>query len=329
VVPRRAEPLELASARVRRDRRGAAALACAAVLVAAGFTSAAPRAGGSPPRSAGCGQPQVAGNSVHTVASAGAIRSYRLAVPSGSGPFGLILNFHGLGSNDDQQAIYSQLEQAGPARGYVVATPQGTGNPAYWNIEPQLLGSTPDDVAYTSTLIDHLEATECVNPERVYSTGISNGAGLSALLGCAITSRLAAIAPVAGLNLVAPCPKGIPLSVLAFHGTSDPLVPYTGGTLGRQLSALSAPQSVMGAAAVWAKRDRCGKATTKPVGSEVTLTSYGRCAAGTAVELYSVLGGGHTWPGAQFDLPPLGFTTHEIRATDLILAFFDQHQRRP
>jgi polyhydroxybutyrate depolymerase len=152
---------------------------------------------------------------------------------------------------------------------------------------------------------------------------------MSALLRCDLTRRLAAIAPVAGLNLGPAFPKGIPIAVLAFHGTSDPLVPYRGGTLGRQLRSLSAPQSVPGAAAMWARRDRCGKPTTKPIGSEVTLTSYGRCTAGTAVQLYSVLGGGHTWPGAQFDLPMYGFTTHEISATDLMIAFFDRHQRRP
>jgi len=52
------------------------------------------------------------------------------------------------------------------------------------------------------------------------------------------------------------------------------------------------------------------------------------CEEGAAVELYVVEGGGHTWPGAAIDVPVLGETTHEISATDLIWAFFENHPAR-
>src|ERR1019366_9220766 len=118
----------------------------------------------------------------------------------------------------------------------------------------------------------------CVDPSRVYVTGISNGGGLTSELGCRLTRQIAAIAPVAGVNLVAGCPQGLPISVLVFHGNADPTVPYPGGDPGGLLRGeqlASVPQAV----ATWAEHDRC---TAKPVVGQVSLhvvrTAYSRCA---------------------------------------------------
>jgi polyhydroxybutyrate depolymerase len=204
-----------------------------AVLVGALMLAVTPTAGArgprpSGPKSGGCGSVITAGTFEDSVLSGGAARRYRLAIPAaGHRALPLILNFHGFGSNAIEQAFYSQLESKGPAQGYVVATPQGTGSAAFWNILPQL--PAPDDVAFTNAIIDHLEQTLCIDPTRVYSTGISNGAGMTALLGCRMAKRLAAIAPVSGVNLVAGCPKGTPpVSVIAFHGDADRVVGYGG-----------------------------------------------------------------------------------------------------
>lgn len=256
--------------------------------------------------------------------SGSAARRYRLAVPADKGQraLPLILNFHGYTSTAGEQAVYSQLEAKGPPRGYVVATPQGTATPAFWKILPNL--PAPDDVAFTNTLIDHLEQTRCIDPTRVYSTGLSNGAGMSALLGCRIPNRLAAIAPVSGLTLVARCPKGTPMSVIAFHGSADQVVAYEGGRSSfAGLPVLGVPMGV----AAWATRASCAaKPKIRDVTPHVQLTTYQGCASGTNVELYTIVGGGHTWPGSS-DLSFLGPTTHEINATDLILAFFAHHTR--
>lgn len=295
-------------------------------LAGAPTVAGARTTGPSGPHSAGCGSAIAAGTTDEAITSGDAARRYRLAVPANSGPraLPLILNFHGFSSNAGQQAVYSQLEAKGPPRGFVVATPQGTATPAFWNIVPQL--AAPDDVAFTNALIDHLEQTLCIDPTRVYSTGISNGAGMSTLLGCRIPNRLAAIAPVAGINLVAACPKGIPVSVIAFHGTADPTVAYQGGHTSDSLAGLPeapVPTSV----AVWGKRARCNpKPTIRKATPHVQLTNYQGCAPGTNVELYTIVGGGHTWPGS-IDLAYLGNTTHEINAADLILAFFAHHTR--
>jgi len=112
------------------------------------------------------------------------------------------------------------------------------------------------------------------------------------------------------------------VSVIAFHGTDDKLVPFEGGPVG-DLRAPPVEDSLQ----QWAEHDEC---TSGPqderVSDHVRLRRYDDCAGGATVELYAVEGGGHTWPGATIDVP-LGATTHEISATDLMWAFFEAHPK--
>lgn len=297
-------------------------------MAAVGVLGISPVASAGP--SAGCGSaPPAAGVSVQTIDFEGAPREYRLAVPegvAGDEPLPLILNWHGYGSNAIQQAVYSELEEKGPARGYVVVTPQGTGSPAFWNILPER--ASPDDVAFAGALIDATAQTLCIDERRVYSSGMSNGGGMSAYLGCNLGDRLAAIAPVAGVNLLfGDCPEGEGVSVIVFHGEADGVVPYGGGSplVALRTRTLDSVEDAVGA---WASLDGCRKkARVEDVSEHVVLTDYTRCRRGTDVQLYSVTDGGHTWPGSV-DVPRLGPVTDEIDAADLILDFFDDHRRQ-
>jgi len=138
--------------------------------------------------------------------------------------------------------------------------------------------------------------------------------------------------------------------VVAFHGTSDPLVPYTGGlgaeayklplppgTKGNisQLLGNNAPQSTTGPSipkttAAWAKRDACAStSTTRVYAKNVALISYA-CPNGATVSLYRIRGGGHTWPGSVLDSKTntLGSTTMAISADKIIWNFFESHPLR-
>ena len=283
--------------------------------------TAAPR--GDARRSPGCGTPFATDGTDRIVRSGERDRLVRLALPSGySGddPLPLVLNWHGYGSNAGEQAIYSELEAKGPAAGYVVITPQGTGRPALWNILSRARGL--DDVGFAEDLISWATDNLCIDTARVYSTGISNGAGMSVFLACEIPRRIAAIAPVAGLNLVATCP-GPPMSVIAFHGLADEVVPYEGGeVMGRSDLPFSGVDQAL---AGWAERDGCDtEPVSKPMSAHVERRSYEGCTGGAEVVLYAISGAGHTWPGSV-DVPRLGPVTEEIDAADLIVAFFDSH----
>jgi polyhydroxybutyrate depolymerase len=258
----------------------------------------------------------------------GLSREYRLAVPeitSASTSLPLIVNFHGFGSRADLQAGYSRLEDKGPRRGFVVVTPQGTGDPAYWDTTPADGG--PDDLGFAAALVDAVAAQVCIDRTRVFATGFSNGARMATYWGCEPATELAAVAPVGGVNLYGTCPRGRPLGVLTFHGRRDENVPYGGG---RDVDAgpPALKPSIPSTMRSWARRDRCrADPVRRQVSTHVRRAVYRGCAGGTGVVLYTVTDGGHTWPGAA-DLPDAGITTHEIDASDLILDFFETQERR-
>jgi polyhydroxybutyrate depolymerase len=307
---------------------GAVALAIPARPVPAALAEPAPAG-----RSSGCGSPAVAGTTTEMLDVAGAARQYRLALPSeptGKRPLPLILNFHGGGSNDVAQGVVSQLEEKGPARGFVVVTPNA-GSPPRWDAPPAptstqgFVGPSDANRALTNALVKDAAARLCIDRSRVYATGLSNGAAMAASLGCKFSPRLAAIAPVAGVNPAEPCPHGKPLSVIAFHGTADASVGYAGGLgalPGRP--AVDLP-SVEEAVQAWAQRAKCRATPThQAIGTEVQRIAYRGCDRANAVVLYAVTGGGHTWPGS-FDVPRNGHVTQDINAADLMLEFFSHH----
>ena len=67
------------------------------------------------------------------------------------------------------------------------------------------------------------------------------------------------------------------------------------------------------------------------VAGDVTRIEYTDCADDAAVVLYTVKGGGHTWPGGK--ATPMvewwvGATSRSIDATRLMWAFFREHPLR-
>ena len=117
--------------------------------------------------------------------------------------------------------------------------------------------------------------------------------------------------------------------MIAFHGAVDPIVPYQGGPLGDPFNPVTVMfPAVRDWVAGWARRNRCG---TKPVESgiapDVTRIEYTRCAGDATVVLYTIQGGGHSWPGGK-PLPEwwVGPTSRSIDATSQMWTFFREHQ---
>jgi len=307
-----------------------------AVAVMLAPTSAA---GAAKATSRGCGKAATAGVTTQHVTVGGVDRQYLLSIPPGydpAKPAPLVFDFHGLGSNMEEQSLYTRLDERGGARGYVVVTPDGQGDRLrHWSLLSSA-ASNPD-VAFVQAMLRATTGSLCIAPTRVFATGISNGAMLSTVLACALPGRFAAIAPVSGVNATNACSTGTPrVSVLAFHGTADPIVPYQGGDFFSGAAAARTPgraqaKPVDRAIAAWAAFDGCGTPpSTAFVADDVQHVVWPRCPRNGAVALYRVIAGGHTWPGAvAVRADRLGATTTSIDATTLILDFFDAHPRRP
>jgi polyhydroxybutyrate depolymerase len=257
-------------------------------------------------------------------------------VPSGYGgktPVALILNLHGSGSTARQQELVSGMDATSDQDGFIVAYPQGlivSGSGFDWNIPgvPLFGGTHPpkgaaDDVRFLTQLVPTLAARYCIDPLRVFATGISGGGRMASQLACDASGTFAAVAPVAGLRFPSPCPTSRAVPVIAFHGTADPIDPYDGH--GQAYWTYSVPT----AAQRWGVHDACDPAAQSTSGTGYTLTAYGACGSGTSVDLYSLIGEGHEWPGGP-PLPSrvtkvLGPQSNALDANTAMWAFFSAH----
>jgi polyhydroxybutyrate depolymerase len=334
----------------------AAAIAIAVACVIAGMATAAGGAVGGRSSTTSCptAKPAKPGTTSRTFTSGGVERHYLLTVPpkySAKRAAPLVVVLHGANGTGAKVEATSRMPEKAGARGYVVVAPDalnanvqtGSGSRitgGVWNIagsftDPatQSVGTTlpadqaqisdKDDVAFINSLVGSLEKELCIDPTREYVTGKSSGAGMSTWLACQTTKpRFAAIAPVAGVNMAKFCPGSNVPPLITFHGDQDQPMPYAGNTVvGIPLGVPSVDTRM----AELADKEGCTGSKTVKIGSDVEHTVW-KCPGKNAVELYKVLGGGHTWPGE--DPPPegLGHVTKTIDATEVMLDFFAKHR---
>jgi polyhydroxybutyrate depolymerase len=270
--------------------------------------------------SPGCDDPRVRepGTREVTIDTEEGERELLLSVPSGydgARPAPLVLSFHGLGSEAAQQVDYTGLVDRALEAGVVVASPEGGGTPARWRLPDDGAG---EDVGFVTSMLDRLGGELCLDLDRTFAVGLSNGAAFSAVLGCELAEHVAGVGAVAGVNLVAACPDDEPVPLVAFHGTDDDIVPYGGGSV---LFGLAQARPVVDAVADWAERNRCDAEPVDEVEGEIRHRRYEGCAEGAGVELFVVDGGGHTWPGAR-EVTGLGHVTDQIDATEILFERF-------
>jgi polyhydroxybutyrate depolymerase len=231
-------------------------------------------------------------------------------------PAPLILLFYGFASNPSQFAALTALPRRGARSGDIVVVPHTQPGETEWQFNAH-----GTDAAFVDALVSSLERSFCINTAAVFATGFSAGAAFTLLYACARESQIAAIATVA-VDFQLGC--ATPMSILAFHGTKDPLVPYQNGAIGASLPGTKVRGTQLNMRD-WAHLDRCqGPAAKSRIGSQVVRQVWRSCVARSQVILFTIVGGGHTWPGAS---PQKGFglTTQQVSATSEILTFFGHH----
>jgi polyhydroxybutyrate depolymerase len=242
---------------------------------------------------------------------------------------GLVIVLHGVFGSGYLAESSTAFDAQADRLGWVVAYPDGVqdgwdafGDTPYWGRHPGV-----DDVAFIGALIDRLSSSDRLDPARVYVTGFSRGAMMTYRLGCELSGRVAAIAPVSGNMATSdgsaanvPCRLSAPVSVLAIHGTADGSIPIAGG----QGDIAYAPMADV--IARWRELDSCAGAGTALVDGQFRTTSWA-CSGGSTVEMRVVDGGVHAWPGAV--APPYGtsVSADAFDASRLIADFFAAHSR--
>lgn len=115
------------------------------------------------------------------------------------------------------------------------------------------------------------------------------------------------------------------------HGTTDPLVPFTGGVMTAGGTAGGTILSHAQAVARWVALNRCNATPTETDlpdistdGTTIKQRVYAGGANGSEVVSYVILNGGHTWPQGYQYLPEsiIGKTSQDMNACEVIWAFF-------
>lgn len=255
-------------------------------------------------------------------------REFILYVPSsytGNSSAPLVLSYHGLGGNSQAQMDDHDFRPLAEAEGFLIAHPQGApifgpGLPG-WNFGND---SLPDDLLFTSAMIDTISADYNINPDRVYACGMSFGGFFSVFLAGQLSDKIASIASVAGTilnnvsdSLISP---SRPVSLLEIHGTEDNNVAYNGS------QAAKSVQHVLDHFVAHNSCDSNPTITQLPDtdpndGSTVERFVYGNGDSGTVVEHLKITGGGHTWPDENTNAQAVN---RDINGCEEIWKFFSR-----
>ena len=246
-------------------------------------------------------------------------------------PMPVVLVYHGASMNAKSMVYLTNLNETADKEGFIAVYPNGTGIGDFlvWNAGGQTL-NVADDVAFTNKLLDDLESVFRVDKKRVYACGMSNGGMMCYRLAAELSDRIAAIAPVSGTTCVNDVKPKRAVPIVHFHGTDDFLVPMDGPN--KNLPLLIRFQSLDSTIQTWLKCNRCKETPdVKELPNlaadklPVTRKVYAAEKNGADVVVYTIDGGGHTWPGMGRHAPFLGKTTFNISANELMWEFFKRH----
>ena len=269
---------------------------------------------------------RIEGKTNGVVVTSGQTRKYFLYVPrtyDRSKKTPLLISLHAGALRPEAQMEISRWDDLADEHGFIVIYPSGSRLPRVWPMGTISLGR---DVKYISDLIDKVESEYTIDPTRIYADGMSNGGGMAFALSCKLSDRIAAVGAVASAQMLEwkRCGDSRPVPTIFFHGTADRFAPYLGGT------SPIAPGPFPGIpdwAARVAQRNQCrGNPIETQVTANVRRLSYTNCTGNADVVLYTIAGGGHTWPGGEH-LPEwiAGRTTDDISADRVMWDFFLQH----
>lgn len=273
----------------------------------------------------------------------GRTRTFLLHIPpgyDGSTPFPLVVGLHGGTGSARQFERSTHMNAAADRLGFIAVYPNGTGILKTWNAG-YCCGTAQqekvDDVGFIRALITALSATLNLDPQRIYATGISNGAMLAYRLASEESDVFAAVAPVAGSigghtdaasPLLVIAPPTEPVSILAIHGQQDESVLYEGGESRGVFDKGRIDLSVAEAIAFWVRHNQCSTMPTVEslYDGNIIRETY-PCPQGVEVVLYTVVEGDHSWPGEAPSRLRGTNPNQDIIATDLILEFFASHAK--
>lgn len=257
------------------------------------------------------------GDHTFSLRHGGRARTYIAHVPPGSGPFPVMVAYHGGGGEARGFKNYAGLDGVADRESFIVVYPNGTGP-----LPNRLLTfngggccgyaeeQRVDDVGFTMALLDDLANRTRIDRTRIYATGHSNGAIMAYRLAAERSDKIAAIVPVAGAMNVASFSPSRPVPVMHIHSVDDPRALYEGG-VGPPFPGTNnreTHQSVQKALDQWIRVGGCtptpttaetrrGRAGTKEATHTATKLVWTGCTEGVEIVHWKLTAAGHGWPG--------------------------------
>jgi polyhydroxybutyrate depolymerase len=248
---------------------------------------------------------------------------------------------HGGGGNMNSAQGFTNLNSVSNANGFLAVYPEGFGivpsGGFSWadgrGTSADIAGI--DDVGFIDKLLDYLIANYSINTNKIYICGFSNGGFMTQRLACQLNQRFAAMASLGSImdtTLFANCNPLRAIPMMFVMGTSDPLVPYTGGVMNSNPNPIVSMETLVN---FWKTNNNC-LTTTPPINlpdidptenSTVTVFNYTNCFCNSNISFYRINGGGHTWPGVEIPSYEViaGQTNEDIQASVELWNFFNAH----
>lgn len=234
---------------------------------------------------------------------------YSLGVVDKTKPAPLLVLLHGYGVTGDVQDFFFNLKPVADKHGFLYAYATGTREQGgqmntFWNATDACCnfeGSSVDDSAYLTALIDDVASRYSVDSKRVFFVGHSNGGFMSHRMACDHADKIAAIVSLAGAEWLdaSKCNPSEPVSVLQVHGDKDAVIGYDGG----QTTGGGTYPSAVATVTTWATKNGCTGALTPTAqtrdldtqipGAETTNQQFFGCPPTGDVALWTIAGGGH------------------------------------
>ena len=239
----------------------------------------------------------------------------------------LVFILHGYTSNSTNIMNYSAMNSIADQHGFMVCYPQGTRNlytgQTHWNANLKEMSSV-EDSSFLNDLAKKLQAEYNLSDKNTFVGGMSNGGFMSYTLGCERSDTFKAIASITGTMSGYDwrnCNPG-KVPVLQISGTNDMVVPMDGSM--SSAGGWGGAPHIEKIMTYWSNINECNKTKSENVlnadntdNSYVKLDKKTDCYSNHEVWLYTVYGGGHTWPGAWGNM--------DISASEEIWKFFSRY----
>ena len=221
--------------------------------------------------------------------SGGHTRRYHVRTPAQYSPASrtpLVVFYTGKGSTGAEFAAYSGFEQE-PVLAVYPEPLVGTDGATAWQGAPYSPRGV-SDVEFTADMLAAITRDYCIDTERVYTAGMSNGGGIAWLSACYLADTIAASVTVSGAHYQ-DCPEPTrPVPLLAIHSYDDHQVPFQGHAR-RHLPPIDRWMRTR------AQRNGCWPLPLVVERERFTRTTWPGCEDGATVELLAIRREVHGW----------------------------------